>query len=104
MPDKQSRYRQRTLDKGFQRVEVLIPESSVALLKAYARALRDAQTLGLQPPLFDGMRLMRPADTEGAQPAARMETFSPVPQKRHRNAAKERPDFSDGLIANPRKA
>lgn len=57
MPGKQDRYRKRKAEQGFQRIELLVPEAAAPYLKAYARALRDAHALGLEPPLFDGMRL-----------------------------------------------
>jgi hypothetical protein len=55
MPDKQERYRNRQTDQGLKRVEVLVPIKMAAHLKAYARALRDAHQLCVDPPLFEGM-------------------------------------------------
>ena len=72
MIDKQDRYRKRKSEQGFQRVEVLIPEALAPLLKAYARALRDAHSLGVEPPLFDGMngnqssQVIAPAPSDSA--------------------------------------
>lgn len=116
MPDKQDRYRERKNAQGFQRVEVLIPQDAAPLLKAYARALRDAHSLGLDTPLFDGMgrntddRLIgsatarptvkpRAGDTTKAPEmrTAKLEIdgehqSKPTPTK------KVRPDFSKGLL------
>lgn len=113
MPDKQDRYRKRKSDQGFQRVEVLVPEDMATHLKAYARALRDAHALGLEPPLFDGMRMfsrdaphradhdMAAASREHEQ-AERPQPNAPQPSatsaRKTTRATKPRPDFSGGLI------
>lgn len=110
MPDKQERYRKRKSEQGFQRVEFLIPQEATPLLKAYARALRDAHALGLEPPLFDGMRApVRDApqtemasagkghgNAERPQPNA-SQSFATSSHKTTR-VTKPRPDFSGGLI------
>lgn len=116
MPDKQERYRKRNAAQGLQRVEVIVPEALAPYLKAYARALRDAHSLGLDTPLFDGMgrniddRLIcsttaqlkvkpHAGDTTKApeRRAAKLEIggkrqSKPTPTK------KVRPDFSKGLL------
>lgn len=94
MPDKQDRYRKRKGEQGFQRVEVLVPREMTGHLKAYARALRDAHTLRLDPPLFDGM-----SREAGRQPDA---TFAinlrSVSEQGKPKPVKHRPDFSGGLL------
>lgn len=113
MPDKQDRYRKRNAQQGLQRVEVIVPEALAPYLKAYARALRDAQALGLEPPLFEGMRSnTRPdskADTakfsQTAQQHSAAEheqteplTAPPSRQRKSDKTAMPRPDFSKGLL------
>ena len=106
MADKQDRYRKRKSEQGFQRVEVLIPHDTAPLLKAYARALRDAHNLGLEPPLFDGMARTAPAQEDRARPTPAepsTPTIAPVkPTARGTGLntveAKQRPDFSKGLL------
>lgn len=115
MPDKQKRYRKRKSEQGFQRVEVLVPEEAVPLLKAYARALRDAHSLGLDAPLFDGMGRQANRHQGGTTekppttPRARDTSWAPgeqatqpthSPQNKNRRSAHEkpRPDFSSGLL------
>ena len=110
MPDKQDRYRKRKTEQGFQRVEVLVPDALTAHLKSYARALRDAHALGLDPPLFDGMKRATSASADlssstSAQPAE-LPASKPVASARPaaqpaRSAtvkSKQRPDFSKGLL------
>lgn len=116
MPDKQDRYRKRKADQGLYRVEVLIPQDDVPLLKAYARALRDAHSLGLDAPLFDGMEHR----LDGRPTGATSVRHAPTPRaggtsnaaitrtaKLKANADlqnirnvpdKKRPDFSKGLL------
>lgn len=116
MPDKQERYRKRKSEQGFKRVEVLVPHSSAPLLKAYARALRDAHALGLEGPLFNGMEGRAGHRTAGAEPARQTSkshasniegtalTGSATPDtnagaKSKRSVPdKPRPDFSKGLL------
>lgn len=116
MPNKQDRYRERKTEQGFQRVELLIPQGAAPLLKAYARALRDAHSLGLDTPLFDGMgrniddrqigfatarQTVKPRAGDTTKTAeirtAKLEIdgehqSKPTPMK------KVRPDFSKGLL------
>ncbi len=113
MPDKQDRYRKRKAEQGFQRVEVLVPEALAPHLKAYARALRDAHTLGLEPPLFDGMgssarEILQPVEPSTALTEQKRELEEhdqpkpPAPAARPARevagATKPRPDFSKGLL------
>lgn len=116
MLDKQDRYRKRKSQQGFQRVEVLVPEAAVPLIKAYARALRDAHSLGLDAPLFDGMGRQadkRPggATLEEQAPKPPAQNTKPAPGERVTQPAKSaqsknpessparaRPDFSTGLL------
>lgn len=116
MPDKQDRYRKRKAEQGLYRVEVLIPQDAVPLLKAYARALRDAHSLGLDAPLFDGMERRpddRPTGAANAQHAptahaggtsnatgtrmVRLEANADL-QNIRSAPDKMRPDFSKGLL------
>jgi len=99
MTDKQGRYRQRKIDQGLKRVEVLVPSESVPYLKAYARALRDAHQLGLITPSFEGMPrrespefryVYPPSDSH---PTKTIEKNIQKPQDKTQN-----PDFSTGLF------
>lgn len=113
MPDKQDRYRKRNAAQGLQRVEVIVPEALAPYLKAYARALRDAHALGLEPPLFEGMRSNtrvdpQPATEKFSQKAQRHSatehvqtdplTAPPSPPRKPEKTAMPRPDFSKGLL------
>tara|TARA_R110000850_G_scaffold20172_2_gene60185 strand:+ start:3831 stop:4178 length:348 start_codon:yes stop_codon:yes gene_type:complete len=113
MADKQDRYRKRKSEQGFQRVEVLVPEVAAPHLKAYARALRDAHALGLEPPLFEGMgssarkipEAIMSSTTSAAQEYESKVNDQPVrptptvaaPRKDTREV-NPRPDFSKGLL------
>lgn len=116
MLDKQDRYRKRKTEQGLHRVEVLIPQGAVPLLKAYARALRDAHSLGLDAPLFDGMEYRtdhrptgaattrhapkpRTGDTANAI-GTRTATLEANADRRSKKCTpdKVRPDFSKGLL------
>ena len=114
MPDKQERYRKRNAAQGLQRVEVIVPEALAPYLKAYARALRDAHALGMEPPLFDGLRSnTRPArqdDTAEFSQAAQQHSVAEhvqcepltaplIRQRKSDLATKPRPDFSKGLLS-----
>ena len=96
MSDKQNRYRTRKSEQGIQRVEVLIPKALAPLLKAYARALRDAHSLGMEPPLFDGMN-GRPAPQEIA-PAPSGSIASHQNSRPNEKPKEKKPDFSKGLF------
>ena len=116
MADKQDRYRKRKNEQGFRRVEVLIPQDAIPLLKAYARALRDAHSLALDAPLFDGMerrdgdrpigaanarhtpkpRVGHTANAAGTR-TARLEANADLQNKKSA-PDKVRPDFSKGLL------
>lgn len=116
MPDKQDRYRKRKSEQGLKRVEVLIPHDTAPLLKAYARALRDAHALGLEAPLFNGMegrsdhrmagaeptpetQKLRANETEGTARTRFKATEANTGPKRKKSAPdKMRPDFSKGLL------
>lgn len=114
MPDKQERYRKRKSQQGFQRVEVLVPEAAVPLLKAYARTLRDAHSLGLDAPLFDGMKRQtdrrsggtteKPATNQRALTRSAPKTHAAQPEDSAQNKnqrstpEKAQPDFSKGLL------
>lgn len=113
MPDKQERYRKRNAEQGLQRVEVIVPEALAPYLKAYARALRDAHALGLEPPLFEGMRSNTRPDpqaatakfSQAAQQHSVAEHVQTEPltalqtrQRKSDKAIKPRPDFSKGLL------
>lgn len=97
MPDKQDRYRKRKAEQGFQRIELLVPEAAAPYLKAYARALRDAHSLGLALPLFEGMgngeskRTIDLPPSDNAPPRKKQSLSST-------KAAKAEPDFSNGLF------
>lgn len=115
MPDKQNRYRERKAEQGLQRVEVLIPQDAAPLLKAYARALRDAYSLGMDAPLFNGMAHNndRPIDNATARQTLKPNTGDTTKTPEMRTAKrgikaerqtkptpkkKLRPDFSKGLL------
>lgn len=113
MADKQDRYRKRKAEQGFQRVEVLVPEDMAMHLKGYARALRDAHTLGLDPPLFEGMRNrsrnILPSVEQNIQPTEEQlgeanqdqpVTLPSKPAQTHKTTrpTKPKPDFSGGLL------
>ena len=116
MPDKQDRYRKRKAKQGFQRVEVLIPKDTAPLLKAYARALSDAHSLGLDLPLFDGMGRQAdkrpggatleeqapkpPAHNTKSAPGKRVTQPTESAQSKNPKSspARARPDFSGGLL------
>lgn len=107
MSDKQDRYRERKEGQGFQRVEVLVPSTMAGLLKAYARALRDAHALELDPPLFGGMGRTNTASTPteaSTENELSDQVAHPLADRRHapnaRNPKTNRPDFSKGLLDN----
>lgn len=116
MPGKQERYRKRKSEQGFQRVEVLIPHEAAPLIKAYARALRDAHTLGLDAPLFDGMGHSMSGRPDEARAEKQLplkkhnhnhnaqtnspKTLAPHTQRKNdkKSSPRKRPDFSKGLL------
>lgn len=117
MPDKQERYRKRKSEQGFQRVEVNVPKDTAPLLKAYARALRDAHSLDLDAPLFDGMKRqiddcpLGTAVEEHDHRSSSARNATPLPgdriaqpedgtknRSRKKSPLKPRPDFSRGLL------
>lgn len=107
MADKQDRYRKRKVEQGFQRVEVLVPETMAIHLKAYARALRDAYALELEPPLFEGMgtsdRKLTQAIVSNTMSGERQDQpVRPTPTaaalRKVTEETKPRPDFSNGLL------
>ena len=113
MTVKQDRYRKQKAEQGFQRVEVLVPEAAAPHLKAYARALRDAHALGLEPPLFEGMgssarktpEAIMSSTTSAAQEYENKVSDQPVRRtpavaapRKDTGEANPRPDFSKGLL------
>lgn len=111
MPDKQERYRKRNAAQGLQRVEVIVPEALAPYLKAYARALRDAHALDMEPPLFEGMRVsLQKAPWSEAQPPSsaaqqdehtvreKTQSDTAAPVRKLLGAAKTKPDFTKGLL------
>lgn len=114
MPDKQERYRKRNAEQGLQRVEVIVPEELAPYLKAYARALRDARALGLEPPLFEGLlpastqptpqadtaKFSQTAQQHSAPEHVETEplTATPSRQRKPEKTVMPRPDFSKGLF------
>lgn len=113
MPDKQDRYRKRKSEQGLKRVEVLVPEAMAIHLKAYARALRDAHALDLEPPLFEGMgssarQISEAIESNTVSTAQKNERVGqdhprhPTPKvaapRNVTGETKPRPDFSGGLL------
>lgn len=104
MPAKQDRYRQRKEEQGFQRVEVIVPSETAAYLKAYARALRDAHQLGLEPPLFAGLHRAAEIAISSELPETPLDREPPQGRSDHvalkptAPPVKKRPDFSKGLL------
>lgn len=99
MPQKQERYRNKKVEQGFRRVELLVPAVATDHLKAYARALRDAHTLGLELPLFEGMVAV-PRRDPPQRPSPLRETVVSKPDAPYRKPqAKKKPDFSGGLLS-----
>ena len=100
MPEKQERYRNKKVEQGFRRVELLVPAVATDHLKAYARALRDADMLGLELPLFNGMATM-PRHAPPQRPSPLRETVVSKPDAPNRKPqAQKKPDFSGGLLSS----
>jgi hypothetical protein len=105
VPDKQHRYRNRKLQQGFSRVEVLVPSESIGHMKAYARALRDAHSLGSAFPLFEGMTSTPIPSKAQSEPspaavARRPTSAPPKPKPKPKPSHPAKPDFSGGILGS----